>query len=219
MPTSDYHQISVLMHVIDQLAPKSILEIGVGFGKWGVLCRELLEIGHGQQYPKERWTAKIHGIEIFSDYRNPIWSYVYDEVFVEDAKKRLERDEQTYDLVMCLDVIEHFPKEEGRALLNLMLSRGKSVLLSSPLGFTEQGAVFGNEHERHLSGWGKEDFEGIPHHFVNVVSTFVCLLSRDPKIAEGVKTRRPLDSLGFKKGSVELGRVFAERVRKRLHGQ
>jgi hypothetical protein len=43
------------------------MEIGVGFGKYGLLLREYLEIwGEGEVY--EDWLRKIDGIEIFEAY-------------------------------------------------------------------------------------------------------------------------------------------------------
>ena len=48
MPTSFHHHISKMVDWVVRLQPRSILDIGVGFGKWGFLCREYLDIFQGR---------------------------------------------------------------------------------------------------------------------------------------------------------------------------
>ena len=49
MPSSQYYHISKIMEMIISLDRKSVLDIGSGFGKFGVLCREYLELWDGRQ--------------------------------------------------------------------------------------------------------------------------------------------------------------------------
>lgn len=66
------------------------------------------------------------------------------------------------DLVTLYGVIEHFPKAQGLALLERCERlTSKYILAETPNGFVEQGPEFGNEHQRHLSGWFVHDFEGL----------------------------------------------------------
>jgi len=44
MPTSHPFQLDDIVQLIIETAPLSILDIGVGFGKYGLLAREYLEI-------------------------------------------------------------------------------------------------------------------------------------------------------------------------------
>lgn len=67
-----------------------------------------------------------------------------------------------FDLVTLYDVIEHLPKRKGYELLEKCEQLTcKYVLVQTPNGFLEQGPEFGNEHQRHLSGWFPHDFEGL----------------------------------------------------------
>lgn len=67
-----------------------------------------------------------------------------------------------FDLVTLYGVVEHLPKREGFRLLERCEQlTEKFVLLETPNGFQEQGPEFGNEHQRHLSGWFPHDFEGL----------------------------------------------------------
>lgn len=66
------------------------------------------------------------------------------------------------DLVALYGVIEHLPKQRGLVLLERCEAlTSKYVLLETPNGFIEQGPEFGNEAQRHLSGWFPHDFEGM----------------------------------------------------------
>ena len=52
MPTSWYQAIPSIMEQIEYQRPKSILDVGVGFGKYGLLIRDILEIPY-KNYKKE----------------------------------------------------------------------------------------------------------------------------------------------------------------------
>src|SRR5688572_14003695 len=122
MPTSDYHQISDVLHVIEQVDPESVLEVGVGFGKWGTLCREILEIYRDRVSP-DTWLVQIDGIEIFEAYRNELWGFAYDNIHIGNGTEIIERLGK-YDLILCCDVIEHFEKAEGEIFLRKLLEHG-----------------------------------------------------------------------------------------------
>jgi methyltransferase family protein len=67
-----------------------------------------------------------------------------------------------FDLITLYDVIEHLPKKRGYELLERCEElTSKYVMVKTPNGFLEQGPEFGNEHQRHLSGWFPHDFEGL----------------------------------------------------------
>jgi hypothetical protein len=211
MPTSDYHQISDVLHVVQQLKPRSILDIGVGFGKWGLLCREVLEIYEGRVQPST-WELQVDGIEINEPYRNPLWDLAYNHIHIGDAMDILPTL-PTYDLIICCDVIEHFDKAVGHTLIGHILSHSKTAIVTSPRGFQPQGAIYDNEFETHRSGWREEDFQNYNHLYKNVGFTFMTVLSSDPARLEKVKLLHPLQVLGVKKGATELLRLAAQRLR------
>lgn len=67
-----------------------------------------------------------------------------------------------FDIVAMFDVIEHVPKRLGLELLEACEQlTSKFVIVVTPNGFLEQGPEFGNEYQRHLSGWFPHDFEGL----------------------------------------------------------
>lgn len=77
-----------------------------------------------------------------------------------DVRTIAERFEPgSFDVVVALDVIEHLSKDEGWALLDAMerLAR-RRVIVFTPNGFLEQGAVDGNPYQVHRSGWSVGEF-------------------------------------------------------------
>jgi len=89
--------------------------------------------------------------------------YLVADILKESAERLLSNfDGRKFDLVTLYDVIEHLPKRQGYDLLEKceQLS-SKYVLLQTPNGFLAQGPELGNEHQRHLSGWFPQDFEGL----------------------------------------------------------
>jgi hypothetical protein len=67
MPTSWHDVIPAVMNKVNHLKPESILDIGIGFGKYGVLIRDLLELPN-ERYDKDLWITRIDGVEAFKGY-------------------------------------------------------------------------------------------------------------------------------------------------------
>jgi SAM-dependent methyltransferase len=161
MPTSDHHNINPIVTLITQLSPRRILDVGCGFGKYGVLLREYLDVWHQRVLPDE-WQVTLDGIEAFPTYRNPIHDFVYDAVHYGDAKQIL-RELGEYDLILLADVIEHFEKEQAVRLINECFSHSPVVLVSTPREFYEQPAINNNPYEAHLHLWTKNEFPSNIH--------------------------------------------------------
>ena len=85
------------------------------------------------------------------------------EYLVLDAKNILDLLPRKFDIVLAHHIIEHFSKEDGENLLsNMFQLASKQIIIGCPDGFTNTNyavALHGNEYERHLSWWSKEDFE------------------------------------------------------------
>lgn len=65
-------------------------------------------------------------------------------------------------LVCLLHVIEHLPRREAFHMLECAEAlSSRFVLLETPNRFQPQGPEYGNEAQRHLSGWFPHDFEGL----------------------------------------------------------
>lgn len=154
MPTSHFQQLNEIMRLVMVCKPKSVLDIGVGFGKYGVLCREYLELWSG--YNREE--VRLDGIEVFQKYLSPLHDHVYDQIFVGNALDVLLRS-RYYNIVLLIDVLEHCDFADGLKLLTMCRNVADNVLISTPKEFKPQNPEFGNEFEIHRSYWELSDFD------------------------------------------------------------
>ncbi len=162
MPSSRPITIPTVVHLLRQLQPRSILDVGVGFGKWGHLFREYMDIIEAEhdpaRYQRAGWQVRIDGIEGHAAYLTPMHHFLYNEIHVGDAAVLLPTLPR-YDLIFFGDIIEHFEKAAGLQLLRQALERAnKAVLVSTPKFETAQDELCGNELERHRSLWTAKDF-------------------------------------------------------------
>ena len=66
----------------------------------------------------------------------------------------------SFECVMALDVIEHFPKDKGFDLLEKMEKlASKRVIVFTPNGFQAQNEHSGNALQKHVSGWSVEEMQ------------------------------------------------------------
>lgn len=170
MGTSNWQNISYNIELVRKLNPKSILDIGIGFGRWGILFREFLEIWENGKYDG-KWERKIDGIEIYEPYIQAYHKYFYDNIYIKNALEYLKETENRYDLINCGDVIEHFTKYEGEELIQLGIKKGKWVLITIPVGkHWEQDSTNENPHEEHKSIWYNNDFTKYKYHIIKSFS-------------------------------------------------
>jgi 2-polyprenyl-3-methyl-5-hydroxy-6-metoxy-1,4-benzoquinol methylase len=152
MPTSDPLLLTPVAREILSLQPLSVLDVGIGNGKWGVLAREYTDVWLRRE--RENYAVMIDGIEIFEKYRNVNWvNYNHIHIgHVTDILPRLK----SYDLIIFIEVLEHIEKTEALELLDMCRSKCKLLIFS----YTNcpQGIAFGNVNETHISTWAESDF-------------------------------------------------------------
>ena len=166
--------------------PKSVLDIGIGFGKWGFLAREYLDVWDGR-YRIEDWQTRIEGVEIYKEYITPLHEYVYDEIHIGDVRKLATTIQGPFDLVLAVDVLEHLPGDDVLMVLDELLRRHRATLVNVPAGgrltLHPHGRHFENEHEQHLSHWSRQSLRkaGAVQVRSNLAS-HLALFTRDPLV-------------------------------------
>jgi 2-polyprenyl-3-methyl-5-hydroxy-6-metoxy-1,4-benzoquinol methylase len=156
MPTSDSANLSPIIHTLLFLQPKKLLDLGVGFGKYGALAREYLDVAQTRVHPDD-WEVQIDGVEGFQSYRSsPLWD-AYNTISLEDIREHYT-EYTGYDVVLFIDALEHIERPQGDAILEHLLVHNKNVIVSCPSFFAPQKTVNGNVLETHLSQWNEEDF-------------------------------------------------------------
>jgi len=162
MPTSAHTSVPLMLEEILRCNPKSVLDIGIGFGKYGFLCREYLEVYSNRFFP-EQWKVRIDGIEIFSKYVEKFkWvKMLYNNIYIGDAYS-LINNLPSYDLIIAGDVVEHFPKERGIELIKKCVKKSNKCFLTSiPLGekWIHLKLTGENVFEKHLAYYNEEEIK------------------------------------------------------------
>ena len=144
MPTSEHWQIPWIVDLIHRESPATVLDVGAGYGKFGVLVRE---------YSK---AVRVDAVDV-----NPPHYPVYDNVYLGDLRNLdgvLPPDAPArYDLVLLIDVLEHLSKAEGWETLDRLARRSWRLLVATPWGYRPQ---FDPDmpYETHVSGWFPWEF-------------------------------------------------------------
>jgi 2-polyprenyl-3-methyl-5-hydroxy-6-metoxy-1,4-benzoquinol methylase len=152
MPTSDYRQIGPIIGELLRIRPASILDVGAGYGKLGVLCREYLDDWQGD--------LRIDAIEPFTDYVTRSAAYgAYDDV-IPTPIDRYRPEGRRWDCALLVDVLEHFEKPLGAFVLDSLLGYCGAVIVATPREPSDQGhpPPYGNAYETHRAQWRESDF-------------------------------------------------------------
>jgi 2-polyprenyl-3-methyl-5-hydroxy-6-metoxy-1,4-benzoquinol methylase len=169
MPTSFPFQINEILLAILNIQPQSVLDVGTGFGKYGFLAREYLDIMQ-RGVKKKNWKTVIDGVEVFENYITPAHKFIYNNIFVGNALEVLPSIRKKYDLILLIDILEHLTHKEAKKLLSLVKAKSKHILIATPKKVLAQNEVFGNIHEIHISQFDKSHFREfdnisfIPHN-------------------------------------------------------
>lgn len=147
MPSSDINNIAPILAVLQNSRPASVLDVGCGFGKYGYLAREYLDVQRGR-LRRDEWQIRVVGVEAFAAYHNPVWDFIYDKVHIGKAEEVVPTL-GTFDTIIMADIIEHFHKDAAEALVAQALKQCSMLIISTPAYFFSQGDLYGNEHERH----------------------------------------------------------------------
>ncbi len=166
MPTSDLSSFFDIMESIAQINAKTILDIGVGFGKWGFLIREYFDLRPDKKRGYDPWSIKLDGIEVHEKYLTPVHEYIYNELFIGEALEILSNNNLYYDLILALDVVEHFTKQDGDKFIQLCRNRSDTILINTPNIYYKINKEHYNEYMEHKSGWVADDFTKMGARYV-----------------------------------------------------
>lgn len=126
-------------YIVYDLKPKVIFDLGMGVGLYGSqihsMAPDIRIVGLDgwlpyltSKFAQDAYIARIHAsIEAVIAGAFPLWG----------------------DLVICLDVIEHFDKPWATRLLKVLQAAPMTAIVSTPLFDYKQGPVGGNPFEEH----------------------------------------------------------------------
>jgi len=144
-----------------KVSPQKALDVGVGFGRWGIIIREFCDVWNSRVL-QEDWSTQVEGIEAFEPLISEYHKSFYNNIHIGDARKILpDLCQSRWDIIIFGDVLEHFEKNEGQGLLNLSLDSSEYVMVNIPIGENwPQDVSYKNPYEKHLSVWDFNDFQG-----------------------------------------------------------
>jgi hypothetical protein len=171
MPSSRPELIPVVINIVMELQPKSILDIGTGFGKYGLLFREYLDIwgaaADPQRFDPHNWQVRIDGIEQCPHYTGELQRQVYDRLIIGDALVEIDRL-PSYDLVFLGDVLGQLSKDDGHLLLQKCQAHAdQMILVTTTRNVSGKEPPYAGEWGSGQSEWVKRDFAQYPgaQHF------------------------------------------------------
>jgi hypothetical protein len=149
MPVGSSYAFIKVNNCVLSTNPDSILDLGIGYGMNGAGIRNWYSMG-----------CYITGVEVFEQYRNAMWG-CYDRVVIDDIINYLKVCSE-YDMVIMTDVLEHFTKEDGVKVLDMISKAAiKNAVITTPAVWFEQGHVHGNMYEEHKSIWTVDDLKSL----------------------------------------------------------
>lgn len=164
MASSFSIQIPAIVHLLQQLKPRSVLDIGKGFGKYGFLIHEYVGIDNRKKVNSElsltdQSNITVDGIEADKDLMLPHLNQIYSQIYFGDVFE-IYLGLPVYELILMVDVIEHLDKEKSLPMLKYFLAKNSIILIATPLSFFEQN-LYQSEFENHISHWSLKDFRNL----------------------------------------------------------
>ncbi|MGH8131318.1 MAG: class I SAM-dependent methyltransferase [Steroidobacteraceae bacterium] len=159
MPSSLHYHIADVLSIVGGLQPASFLDVGCGFGRWGFLAREQLDVAH-ERYARESWKTRIDAVEVFEPYICSYHRYLYDNIYIGRIEELLPTL-GAYDVILAGEILEHIEKAASLATLAQLREKArKALIVSVPLGHDwPQGEVLDNPAEAHVSTWTVEELK------------------------------------------------------------
>jgi len=123
----------------------------------------ILDVGCGKGEPmrilKRKKKIFSVGLDIFIDYLKLCKrSGTHDEVINCDIR-HLPLKEKSFDTIICLNVIEHLPRDEGlRFLLHASRLAKRQIIVATPSIYLPQEAYEDNPYQAHRSFYSIHDF-------------------------------------------------------------
>ncbi len=156
MDTYSHLNITDVLEIIRKVDPVKILDVNVGFGRWGILCRELLERdNNGKIKRPDLWNMKIDGVEnIDTNYLHTYHDIFYDNIYRQSVQNFLKNHVALYDITIFSDVLENTQKQVAVNMIRDAMDISRFILIYVRLGDHNKSELDINN----ISYWEEDDF-------------------------------------------------------------
>jgi len=123
----------------------------------------ILDVGCGPGVPmyllRKRRKVFTVGVDAFLRYLKSAQARRSHDAYILGDAHYLPFSDKSFDVVWCMEVIEHLEKEDGLDLIKAMeeIAR-RQVIITTPVGMYECGGNYGNPHQEHRCTWYPEEF-------------------------------------------------------------
>jgi SAM-dependent methyltransferase len=126
------------LDALQDVLPERILDVGLGFGRWGMLAREICDYRQGR-VRREDWCTHVEAVTLTPREVQEYHHFFYDRVYLTDPVEFVETATARWDLVVIEDVLCDLPVTMRRRLLTASLARADYVLVLAPLAMEGGG--------------------------------------------------------------------------------
>jgi ubiquinone/menaquinone biosynthesis C-methylase UbiE len=132
-------------------------------------AKSILDIGCGKGVPMKFINRARNfytvGLDIFKPYLiKAKKNNTHDDYVLCDVRYMPVRD-KSFDVVLCIEVLEHLNKEEGINLLRAMEKVARrQVILTTPVSRYEQHAYDNNPYQEHRYVWSVDEIERLGYN-------------------------------------------------------
>jgi hypothetical protein len=164
-----------IVHFLEQIKPKTVLDVGPGCGTyWAVLNKKYGDWLGGNAKDWVDYTGERPHMMAVEAYYPYVTKYSlkdkYDEVAIADIRYFNWDMLSEKDLVIFGDILEHLTEKEAKSMFFEATLVAKNIIISLPIIHFPQGAIDGNPFEIHKEeDWTHErvlKVFGEPHEFV-----------------------------------------------------
>jgi Capsular polysaccharide synthesis protein/Methyltransferase domain len=128
----DWQLVPFCLESLRDIAPRRVLDVGVGLGRWDLLIRECCEVQQGRG-KREDWQCYLEGIVSTTASGNEHLSTFYNQLHCCDAATFLEKMTAHWDLVIFSGGLPQWSKETAGQALFRALALSDYVLVTTSL--------------------------------------------------------------------------------------
>lgn len=120
------------LDALQDVLPDRLLDVGLGFGRWGILAREVCDSERGR-IRSENWRTHIEAVTATPNQVEEYHHFFYDQIHVIDPVEYLETITDQWDLIVIDQISRDLPAIRWRRLMDASLQQAAYVLVLTPI--------------------------------------------------------------------------------------